>query len=49
MEDNAQLNALEAFAPRIRELIRWLRDERQLAVIANRLGFHPSRLTEMLT
>ena len=48
-EDHAQVDALEEFAPRIREILRGFRDKRQLSAIAQKLGFHQSRLTEMIT
>jgi len=46
IEDQAQIDALEEFAPRIREILRSYRDKRQLSSIAKQLGFHQSRLTE---
>ena len=49
IEDQAQVDALAEFAPRIREILREFRDERQLTTIAKQLGFHQSRLTEMIT
>jgi len=49
IEDQKQVNALAEFAPRIRELLRQYKDKRKLASIAKQLGFHPSRLTEMIT
>ena len=49
IEDQLQIDALEAFAPRIREILRQYKKQRQLSAIAGRLGFHPSRLTEMIT
>ena len=49
LEDDTQVDALETFAPRIREILRQYRKKRQLAAIAKRLGFHPARLTEMIT
>ena len=48
-EDQAQVDALAEFAPRIRAILRENRNERQLATIAKQLGFHQSRLTEMIT
>ena len=44
-----QVDVLEEFAPRIRDILRGYRDKRQLASIAKQLGFHQSRLTEMIT
>ena len=49
IEDQDQVDALEEFAPRIREILRGYRDRRQLSSIAKKLGFHQSRLTEMIT
>lgn len=49
IEDQAQIDALEEFAPKIREILRGYRDKRQLSSIAKQLGFHQSRLTEMIT
>jgi hypothetical protein len=43
------VDALAEFAPRVREILRDYRKKRQLASIAKRLGFHPARLTEMIT
>ena len=49
IEDRAQIDALEEIAPKIREILRGYRDKRQLSSIAKQLGFHQSRLTEMIT
>jgi len=49
IEDHAQIDALEEFAPKIREILRGYRAKRQLSSIAKKLGFHHSRLTEMIT
>jgi hypothetical protein len=49
IEDQTQIDALEEFAPKIREILREYRDKRQLSSIAKKLGFHQSRLTEMIT
>ena len=49
VEDREQINALEEFAPRIREIIGGYRDKRQLTSIAKRLGITSPRLTEMIT
>ena len=49
IEDQAQIDAIEEFAPRIREILREYRAKRQLSSIAKQLGFHQSRLTEMIT
>ena len=44
-----QVDALSEFAPRVREILRGYRKKRQLSSIAKKLGFHPARLTEMIT
>ena len=49
VEDGEQINALEEFAPRIREIIGEYRNERKLTSIAKRLGITSPRLTEMIT
>ena len=49
IEDQTQIDALEEFSPKIREILRGYRDKRQLSSIARKLGFHQSRLTEMIT
>jgi len=49
IEDKTQIDALEEFAPKIREILREYRTKRQLSSIAKKLGFHQSRLTEMIT
>ena len=49
IEDNVQIDALGEFAPRIREILRDYRAKRQLSSVAKKLGFHQSRLTEMIT
>jgi hypothetical protein len=49
VEAENQDDALEQFAPRVREILRKYRAKRQLSKIANRLGFHGARLTEMIT
>jgi hypothetical protein len=49
IEDQRQIDALEEFAPKIREILREYRAKRQLSSIAKQLGFHQSRLTEMIT
>lgn len=49
IEDQAQIDVLEKFAPKVREILRGYRDKRQLSSIAKQLGFHQSRLTEMIT
>jgi DNA-binding Lrp family transcriptional regulator len=49
IEDQAQIDAIEEFAPKIREILREYRAKRQLSSIAKQLGFHQSRLTEMIT
>ena len=49
IEDKIQIDALEEFAPKIREILREYRANRKLSSIAKKLGFHQSRLTEMIT
>ena len=49
IEDDDPIDALEEFAPKIREILREYRAKRQLSAIARQLGFHESRLTEMIT
>ena len=49
VEDKRQLDALEEFAPKIREILRRYRDERQLKSIALKVGVNAARLTEMIT
>ena len=49
IEDQGQVDALEEFAPQIREILRNFRAKRQLSAVARQLGFHQSRLTEMIT
>jgi len=49
IEDHGQIDALEEFAPKIREILRHYRAKRQLSSISKQLGFHQSRLTEMIT
>ena len=44
-----QADVLEEFAPRVRELIMAYRDKRQLSRIAERIGIHGTRLTEMIS
>ena len=48
-EDSEQVNALSQFEPKAREILREYRKQRQLSSIAKKLGFHPARLTEMIT
>ncbi len=48
-EDIEQMDALSQFAPRVRDILRQYRKQRQLSSIAKDLGFHPARLTEMIT
>jgi hypothetical protein len=45
IEDRDYIDALEEFAPKIREILRGYREKRQLSSIAKQLGFHQSRLT----
>ena len=49
LEDKSQINALSVFAPRVREILINYRSKRKLSFIAKELGFHPSRLTEMIS
>ena len=49
IEDQEQIDALEQFAPKVREILRQYKKKRKLSSIANQLGFHPARLTEMIT
>jgi hypothetical protein len=39
----------EEFAPQVRKILRRYRKKRKLSSIARQLGFHPARLTEMIT
>ena len=48
-EDVSTDDMLEAFAPRVRELLEGFRDRRRLSAIARDLGFNVSRLTEMIS
>jgi len=48
IEDQEQIDALEEFAPKVREILRGYRKKRQLSAIATRLGFHGARLAEMI-
>ena len=48
IEDQEQIDALEAFAPKVREILRAYRTKRQLSAIAASLGFHGARLAEMV-
>jgi|GEM_PF-1941948 len=49
LEDDNRVDALEPVASRIRDILRQYKDKRRLCTMANRLGFHPARLTEMIT
>ena len=49
IEDKTQIDALEEFSPKIREILREYSANRQLSSIAKKLSFHQSRLTEMIT
>ncbi len=40
IEDQAQVNALKEFTPKIREILREYRAKRRLSSIAKRLGFY---------
>ena len=48
IEDQEQVDALEGFAPKVREILLRYRKKRQLSTIATRLGFHAARLAEMI-
>jgi len=48
-QDDYQADALEEFAPRVRELLTAYRDKRQFTRIADRIGIHATRLTEMIS
>ena len=48
VEDQEQIDALEEFAPKVREILRGYRKKRQLSAIATSLGFHGARLAEMI-
>ena len=48
-EDASGRSDLEAFAPRVREILKGYRDRRRLSAIARTLGFNVARLTEMIT
>jgi len=47
-EVGEQFDALEEFAPKVREILRGYRKKRQLSAIAARLGFHAARMAEMI-
>ena len=40
---------LDEFAPRVREILMAYRDKRQFTSIAQRIGIHSTRLTEMIS
>jgi hypothetical protein len=43
IEDQARINALEEFSPKIREILRGFRDKRQLSSIAkNSVSINPA-------
>lgn len=48
VEDQEQVDALQEFAPKVREILRGYRKKRQLSAIATNLGFHAARLAEMI-
>ena len=48
IEDQEQVDALEEFAPKVREILRGYRKKRKLSAIATSLGFHAARLAEMI-
>jgi len=43
------IQVLEEFAPRVREILMAYRDKRQFTSIAQRIGIHSTRLTEMIS
>ena len=43
------VHAFEEFAPQVRKILTEYKAKRKLSSIARRLGFHPARLTEMIT
>ena len=49
VEDKKQIDVLEEFAPKVREILRNYRAERKLSYIAKKVGINPARLTEMIT
>ena len=49
VEDKKQVDALEEFASKVREILGEYRSERKLSYIAKKLGVQPARLTEMIT
>jgi len=49
IEDQDQIDAFEEFSPKIRGILMGYREKRKLSAIARQLGFHQSRLTEMIT
>ncbi|MBW2610075.1 MAG: hypothetical protein JRC68_07000 [Deltaproteobacteria bacterium] len=48
VEDQDDIDALEEFAPKVREILRGYRKKRRLSAIATSLGFHAARLAEMI-
>jgi hypothetical protein len=42
-------DAIEEFAPEVRNILREIRKKRKLSAVARKLGFHHARLTEMIT
>ena len=48
-QDEDQADVLEEFAPRVREILMAYRRKRQFSRIAERMGFHSTRLTEMIS
>ena len=48
VDDQEEVDALEGFAPKVREILRGYRKKRQLSAIATSLGFHGARLAEMI-
>ena len=48
-QNEEQADVLEEFSPRVRELLIAYRDKRQFTRIADRIGIHATRLTEMIS
>jgi hypothetical protein len=48
-DEEPSQDPFEEFAPQVRKILRRYREKRKLSSIARQLGFHPARLTEMIT
>jgi hypothetical protein len=48
-DEKLSQDPFEEFAPQVRKILRRYRVKRKLSSIARQLGFHPARLTEMIT